>query len=437
MDQLPKTPIEVFRVSPELLQIVAKAKRFGWWDLPLEDAATDWAERSGNDREYWYYKSTHPIIRTTQNVSDALFLNDKSVVRLPVGFERKASITVGAAGDLIQASGLENSRDLLFEHIEDILLDADVSFANYESVVADDETVKNAIGDGRSSMMCCNYSQYSALTEHIGKRFSVLNAANNHSIDLGIEGLQTTQALMAKDGILDIGIPRNLSQYGKGKVLVKNGIKLGFVSATFGLNDLELPKGSEHRVHASKLMSRFAPPDLELLRSQIEDCKKQGCDFIVASLHWGYEFEFFPRYKQIEAAHTLVEEGVDLILGHHPHVIQPVEYFRPQRDPGRLAVIAYSLGSLTWDWYTAPHLILSMVLNMRLAKGLMDGENRTYIESIDPVPVFRSIFRRDDNPVMRIEKLGESLKRAENTNASLMQMKKYVDLCFGESLLST
>ncbi|MDX0414992.1 hypothetical protein GOC69_30310, partial [Sinorhizobium medicae] len=100
-----------------------------------------------------------------------------------------------------------------------------------------------------------------------------------------------------------------------------------------------------------------------------------------------YPLTFFPRLRQIEAAHALVEEGVDLILGAHPHVIQPVEYYRTKRDPNRIAVIAYSLGTLTWGWYTAPHLILSLIMHLKLAKGHVGGEPRTYIESAKPNPV--------------------------------------------------
>ncbi|TIP10698.1 MAG: CapA family protein, partial [Mesorhizobium sp.] len=133
------------------------------------------------------------------------------------------------------------------------------------------------------------------------------------------------------DGILTIGAPRNKTEYGKCKTLTRNGIKIGFVAATYSLNGFALSPGHEFRIHVSRLMSRHVPTELDLLRAQIADCKEQDCDFIIASIHWGVEFAFFPLLRQIEAAHALVEEGVDLILGTHPHVIQPVEYYRPKR----------------------------------------------------------------------------------------------------------
>ncbi|TGP67315.1 CapA family protein, partial [Mesorhizobium sp. M2D.F.Ca.ET.224.01.1.1] len=101
--------------------------------------------------------------------------------------------------------------------------------------------------------------------------------------------------------------------------------------------------------------------------------------------------------------------------GQHPHVIQPVEYYRTKRDPNRVAVIAYSLGSLTWGWYTAPHLILSLVVNFGLAKGCLGEETKTYIESAAVIPVFRNILRVGNKTLMRIEKLWDHIGRDDHS----------------------
>ncbi|MGY4315143.1 CapA family protein [Bradyrhizobium sp. JR3.5] len=433
---LPASPAEVFRVSARTRAAVQCATWLGLWDRPLQDVATDLEEMRFMDMAYWFYKSARPITRSEKNVSEILFLHDKSVVKLPDDFRSDTSVTLSASGDLIQADGLESSKDFLFENVASALFDADISFANYESPVAEEEVVRKALGDGRSAMMCCSFAQYSALTEHGSKHFTVLNTANNHILDLGIEGIEATRSLMSQTGIVNIGVPRLPEEYGRANILAKNQIKVGFVSATFGLNAHQLPDNEIFRVHTAKLLSKYVPTDLGLLKKQIDDCNKQGCDFIIASIHWGYEFEFFPRYRQIEAAHSLIEEGVDLILGHHPHVIQPLEYYRTKRDPGRIGVIAYSLGSLTWGWYTAPHLVLSMILNIQLAKGSRNGAGRrTYIESIKPIPVFRSVSYQGKKILMRLEKLEDHLNECTSprSEAHIGQMKEYVDLVFGNS----
>ncbi|MET4072578.1 hypothetical protein ABID58_007407 [Bradyrhizobium sp. S3.2.6] len=430
---LPATPLDTSRASIVKLAAVKCAILFGYWAYPRADAATAAEEMAFTDGVYWFYKCARPILRSEKSMPEVSLSRDKSLVELPDEFKKHTSLTLGAAGDLIQADGLESSKDILFENISDVLFGVDISFANYESPVTNQKPVEDAIGGGRPPIMCCSFAQFSTLTGHRGRCFTALNAANNHMFDLGIEGLETTQRLFKENGILGIGAPQEPLEYGRGQILTKAAIKIGFVSATFGLNGHQPPARETYRIHTAKLMSKYLATDLELLKAQIDDCKRRNCDFIIASIHWGYEFEFFPRRRQIEAARALVEEGVDLILGHHPHVIQPVEYYRTRRDPNRIAVIAYSLGSLTWGWYTAPHLVLSMILNMKLSKGLIAGKSRTYIESIKPIPVFRVVSYEGGQRVMRIEKLEDYLngQGSDHPTNYVKQMRKYVDLVLG------
>ena len=214
-----------------------------------------------------------------------------------------------------------------------------------------------------------------------------MNTSNNHAFDMGVEGLETTLGVFAEEGILETGTNRKKEEYGQGRILVKEGIRLGFVSSTFGLNGRAVPLEEGYRINVARLLSKHVDPELESLKQQIDWCKHEGCDFIIASLHWGFEFEFFPRKRQVDAARELVEYGADAILCHHPHVIQPVEYYRTRRDPARVAVIAYSLGSLTWG-FTAPHIVLSLLLNLKLTKGTLQGQERTYIEKVCVTPIF-------------------------------------------------
>jgi poly-gamma-glutamate synthesis protein (capsule biosynthesis protein) len=131
-----------------------------------------------------------------------------------------------------------------------------------------------------------------------------------------------------------------------------------------------------------------------------------------------------------------VEEGADLIIGHHPHVIQPIEYFRPERDPDRVAAIAYSLGGLGFRWYTAPHFSLGLILNMQLAKGVTNGITRTYIKRFKPYPVFQHIFLSSlgASKKKRLEKLEDHLenKSSKDVIAYVSQLKQYADLVLGK-----
>lgn len=435
-NDLPNTPAEVLEIPAALrfaMNTVCKsADLFGYWDHPYRNAAASFEEMNLLDKFYWVYKCTNPITRMEKGVQVADLLNrDNSCVELPQDFAGTARLTLGAAGDLIQTEGLEHSKDTLFENISDLLFEQTVSYANLESPLTGQALQKEVISDKAAPIECCSREQFDILKGHRDKRFTVMHTAGNHMFDMGVEGVETTQQAFAAEGMLDIGTNATPADYGKGKILVSDGIKLGFVSAAYGLNGHDMPKSEDYRIHVARMHSKFAGPDLEVLEKQIAHCKSEDCDFIIASLHWGYEFEFFPRAHQIEIAHKLVEWGADAILAHHPHVIQPVEYYRTQRDPQRIAVIAYSLGSLNWA-FAAPHLVLSAILNLTLAKGSRQGNEVTYIERAEVTPVFRTRVNEGGQQLTRIEKLADQLDNPGVAQAAyIQQINRYAKLVLG------
>ena len=137
---LPSTPAEVLDIStPELRNIlnasVKSAESSGNWRHPLMDAATDIAEMEPTDICYWVYKCTYPVTRCENGEQiDDLLMTDPSDVGLPEGFEKQRCLTLGAAGDILQADGLEQSQDILFENIADLLFNQDVAYANLRNL---------------------------------------------------------------------------------------------------------------------------------------------------------------------------------------------------------------------------------------------------------------------------------------------------------------
>ncbi|WP_413990780.1 CapA family protein [Labrys okinawensis] len=411
------------------------------WDYPLATAATDAAEMDHVDFAYWYYKMEKPTLKAEEGVLSRLFSNNKSFVKLPEGFERSSFLTLSASGDLMPMDGIEASQDKIYENVSDILFNFDISFANLEAPVTKykfEGSVIEPSDPENCTILRSSFAQFDALVRHKDLGFNVLNFATNHTFDLGLEGLETTQQLLVNRKIVCLGTPKRPQDFGKATIITKAGIRVGFISATFGLNNRRLPQSEAYRIHTSRLVSKYVEPELELLKEQIRDCKAQGCDFVVASMHWGFEFEFFPRSKQIDAAHELIEHGVDLIIGHHPHVVQPVEYYRTQRDPQRIAVIAYSLGGVTYDaWDAAAHLALSFVLNMKLSKGrVVGGAERTYIESVEVIPVLQHISKQGDTRLISIEKLEEHVpvlcaQQPDDWSKRVEQCQIYADLVLG------
>lgn len=435
---LPFTPAEVLDLSTpfyrfKLFAYIMTMRLMGKWRKSDPNTATCFEEMTFKDICYWVHKCTSPIKKPERkSVLEHLSNRDLSKIHLPKGFGGTSSVTFGALGDILQADGLDYAKDMLYEQVHHLVFDQTISYANFESPITDGQLIKEAIGNKEAPIECCSPAQFDALASHRGKYFSVLNSANNHTFDRGLEGIAKTQGTFRDKGILDVGTNLLAEQQGKGRFLTYNDVKIGFVSVTFGLNGHQLPKGNEYLVNVAQIASRFAPVDFTSLKQQIKDCEEQACDFIIATMHWGYEFEFFPRNKQIDAARQLVEMGADAVISHHPHVIQPIEYYKTLRDPHRLAVIAYSLGSVTWG-FTAPHIVLSLILNMKITKGIIDGKQKTYIEKAMATPIFRSCLLEKGRILTRLEKLADFLDNPHHAHNPqyIKQIKRYADLVLG------
>jgi len=428
LKELPRTPADALEVSTYSLLIKVRLIVFvatlcSYWKYPSKEAATAVEEMTLKDVYYWLYKCRRPMKRREKG-SGAPYpsLTEKQDLGLPSGFVKEASLSLSAVGDLFYAPCIENSKDILYQNVSDLIFECDISIANLESPLTTQALHKEVISDKGPPIEGCWRTHLDILTSHMGKYFSVLNLANNHICDRGQEGLALTCSTLSKRNILALGVTPFEAQEGSYQVNDNKGIKLGFVSSTFSLNGRDLNGSNSYRVNQSKLLSKYVDAELDHLRNQIDDCKTRGCDFIICNLHWGYEFEFFPRLQQITAAHQLAEYGADAILCHHPHVIQPIEYYQTKRDINRRVLIAYSLGSLVWG-YTAPHLALSMILVLHLAKGQYNHQKITYIENAVATPVFRRHFIEDNKMLTRIEKLSNHLDGQDKTH-----FRKYINI---------
>jgi poly-gamma-glutamate synthesis protein (capsule biosynthesis protein) len=435
---LPHTPADVLQVSSAPLRLLIKlvvkaAEVFGFWRRPLKGAATASEEMNAIDNLYWIYKTRNPIAQPGYFVRKQQAAQNLNLIVLPENFEPVRSLTVSASGDILRSKGIDGSKDIVFENVSELLFDQDIAFANFESPITSQTLVEEIIGDKGPPLECCSRSQFEILSGHKGRIFNVLNLANNHMLDMGLEGIETTLEVLAEKSILNVGLNNTPEEYGQAKIFEAHGLKVGFVTDCFGLNGHRLPKGEEYRIHVSNLLSKHVPPDTRLLKMQIDDCKKKQCDFVIASIHWGYEFEFFPRERQITIARMLIEYGADSILSHHPHVIQPVEIYQTERDRNRFAVIAYSLGSLTWG-FMAPHITLSLILNLKLTNGFLDGKKLTYIDDLKVTPVFRAFLNEADGDVTRIEKLVDHIQDDTPlaTASQVAKMEEIVALVLGE-----
>jgi poly-gamma-glutamate synthesis protein (capsule biosynthesis protein) len=250
-----------------------------------------------------------------------------------------------------------------------------------------------------------------------------------------MEGFDTTHDRLEEDGIFYVGANRSAEGQRKGLIVESNGIRFGFVAATYSVNHRPFPDGKDYLVNLIRFHKTGRLVDLSLLENQIDWCRSQGCDFVVACLHWGFEWEFIPRREQIEMAHHLVEYGADAMVGHHAHNIQPSEIYQTKRDPQRRAPILYSLGNLS-ALVSAPFSVLSLVANMTVVKGRLNGVEKTLVDKLTLTPVVQMEYDLDTVPFLRLEILRDALAELANdekSKAYLEQAAGYADLVLGKS----
>jgi poly-gamma-glutamate synthesis protein (capsule biosynthesis protein) len=176
-------------------------------------------------------------------------------------------------------------------------------------------------------------------------------------------------------------------------------------------------------------------PDISQIEHQIAYCREEGCDFVVLSLHWGLEHELYPHPEQLDWARRFAECGADLIVGHHPHIIQPIEIYRPARDPHKPVPIMYSLGKLT-PIMSNSATILSLVAQLKLAKGEINGKTVVMPTGLSLTPTVILQHEADDHAPLGIYRLDRLLagKIAALDQQMISYLEKsayYADLILG------
>ncbi len=232
----------------------------------------------------------------------------------------------------LQAAVAKNKYNyfLLFEKVAQDLSAADITFANLETPV---DHMRATAG----------YPEFNArpelLTALKQTGIDVVSLANNHAFDAGAKGLLRTLQNTEAAGIVVVGAGRTRDKSLAPVYLSSQGVTTAFLAYTYGTNG-GLPKRKGAPV--VNILRAGSREDLAAAIVQVKEARAHA-DLVVVSLHWGDEYKLAPTPWQRQAAGELVEAGADIILGHHPHVLQPIESYRTV--DGRDTLIAYSLGN--------------------------------------------------------------------------------------------
>ena len=287
---------------------------------------------------YFSVSNNFPIFKKTQEYR-LIFVGDIMLDR-----DVEGSIYANGAGDWRYP----------FFYIADLTAGADIAFANLEGNLSDKGANQGSIYSFRIDPR--------ALEGLIYAGFDVLSLANNHSLDYGPTALFDTINRLNQVGIKTSGAGKNEETANAPAIFeLSDGTKIAYLAYT----DL-YPKSFE----ATPTSAGISHYSEELIIQAIQKAKAEtGADLVVVSLHWGYEYELEPANQQRILAHELIDAGADLIIGHHPHVVQPVEKYKD-------GIIVYSLGNFIFDQFFSKETMTSLAVEVTV-------KNKTISEVVE------------------------------------------------------
>lgn len=206
------------------------------------------------------------------------------------------------------------------ELIKPIIQKYDLAFYNQESIL------------GGAELGLSDYPTFNSPKEFgdamIDAGFNLVSLANNHTMDRGEKAVLSSCDYWKTKDVLTAGSYSNADEANEIKIKEKNGIKYTLLAYTYGTNGINVPKGKEYLVNIYS--DEKAKADIEKVRDKV--------DLLMVSMHWGTEYKTEPTETQKKQAEYLASLGVDIIIGTHPHIIEPITYIND-------TLVIYSLGN--------------------------------------------------------------------------------------------
>lgn len=254
-----------------------------------------------------------------------------------------STVTLAAVGDILihdrvyykarQPDGTYNFNPM-FRFVKPYLAKSDITIANQETMI------------GGKLLGLSSYPSFNSPYE-IGDALKdngvdLVTLANNHTLDRGEKVIQSAIRHWNKIGMPYTGSFQSKKDQDRIRILKKNGIFFSFLSYTYGTNGITVPREKSYLVNLI---------DLKQIQQDIR-AAKQLSDVVVVSLHFGLEYERMPNKEQKRIVQETANSGADIIIGSHPHVLQPVAWVK--RKDGQRTFVAYSLGNFLsgqrWDY---------------------------------------------------------------------------------------
>ena len=251
----------------------------------------------------------------------------------------------------------------MLEHIKERVKDYDLAYYNQETILGGTEL-------GLSTYPLFN-SPYEVGDAFIDAGFNLVSLATNHTIDKGEKGVLNSRNYWNQQAdVLAAGSYSSFEE--RDKVVIKevNGIKYAFLSYTTYTNGLIVPTGKEYLVNVY---------DEDLIKEEIARYRDQ-VDLLMVAMHWGTEYMTYPTNEQKEISEYLASLGVDLIIGCHPHVIEPIEYIDD-------TLVIYSLGNFISSQIGVERLT-GLMLSLNIKKEEYHGKTTISFEDIEGTLIY-------------------------------------------------
>ena len=287
---------------------------------------------------------------------------------------KQQALSIIAVGDILLGRGVEYHINRVqgdftypFRQVVDVLRQGDIVFANLEGPLTEST---NSL-DPNGKIVLKSPEKAAEGIKYAG--INVLNLANNHIMDYYEQGLLDTINILDKHGIAYTGAGKNIEEARKPAIIEKNGLKIAVISYT-DMAEYTFKGNPMLSFAADENKSGVAPRKYELIKEDI-DAIREEVDILIVSLHWGVENSFNVTEEQIEFAHQLIDDGVDIILGHHPHRFQGVEIYNGKP-------IVYSLGNFIFD-QNDPNNQESFIVSMKFKEKKLSFMQLIPVRTID------------------------------------------------------
>ena len=278
----------------------------------------------------------------------------------------------------------------VYREVKQFLSKADYTIGNLETVIAG----KNKGYSG--------YPYFNAPDDLVyalrDAGLDLLITANNHALDQGWEGVKRTIDVINENNIHHAGTFISQVDRDSIRIFQMNSIKVAILAYSENTNGLPIPKGKDYVINLI---------DEELIKRDVDRAREKKVDIVLVHLHYGPEYNREPSDYQKQIVQKIIEFGADIIIGGHPHVIQPVDFFKTNNTKLDSGFVAYSMGNFIsnqrWRYSDA-----GLILNIEISKNIYTDS--IYISEVNYLPtwVFKGETERGMEYIILPSQLAEN-----------------------------